>query len=192
MDTYLKDAPRILAALYSSNLITGKFDDASKWCQTGVRDYPLDSRFLDCELTLLAEGGGRSPDPASAWRLVRRANEIDPPARARASGRPYLPTYRQMMVAIVLARVGQRDSALAIARRARDATANDSEVRVDLLYDDAYLQLLLGKHTDTIRLLSEYLAARPSVSSLLSRHHRWQPLWNDPAFTALIQKTERP
>ena len=192
MDTYLKDAPRILAALYSSNLITGRFDDALKWCATGVRDYPRDSRFLDCELTLLAEDGRGRPDPALAWRLVRRANEIDPPARARAAGRPYLPIYRQMMVAIVLARVGQRDSALAIARRAKDATANDNEVRVDLLYDDAYLHLLLGKHTDTIRLLSEYLGARPSVSSLLSRHHRWQPLWNDPAFTTLVEKTERP
>jgi serine/threonine protein kinase/TolB-like protein/tetratricopeptide (TPR) repeat protein len=186
MDTYLKDAPRILSALYSSNLITGNFGDASKWCEEGVRDYPRDSRFLDCEVTLLAEDNRKSPDPATAWRLVRRANEIDPAARARADGRPYLPIYREMMVAMVLARVGQRDSALSIARRARDAIDNDSEVRIDFLYDDAYLHLLLGKQAESIRLLSEYLAARPSLGSLLSRHHRWQPLWNHPAFISLI------
>ena len=191
MDTYLKDAPRMLVALFSSNVITGRFDEAAKWCSIGMRDYPRDSRFLDCELTLLAEKNGNKPDPVRAWTLVRHANEVDPPGHARAAGRPYMEAYRQMMLAAVLAKAGEQDSAEAIVTRMRAAVANDTSVAVDFLYDDAYLSLLLGKQANAIRLLSEYLAARPSVTSLLSRHQRWQPLWNDPRFIALVRRKKQ-
>jgi serine/threonine-protein kinase len=191
MDTYLKDAPRILAALYTSNLMKGSFRDASKWCEAGARDYPQAFYFLECQLTLLAEDPNKPPDVAKAHSLAAQANELDPPERAKGAGRPYNPIYRQMMVAMVLARAGNRDSAHAIARRARGAVASDTSLHSDFLYDDAYLNLLVGRRQETLRLLTEYLTLRPSLRALVGRHQRWRPLWSDTSFVSLTTPSKR-
>jgi eukaryotic-like serine/threonine-protein kinase len=187
MDTYLRDAPTILLALYGANLMKGSVTDAWKWCNRGGRDYPRDPRFIECRLTLLAEDASRAPDPRLAWNLVAEANEIDPPARARAGGRAFLPIYREMMAAVVSARAGDAESARAVAHRARSSVSADADVRIDLLYDEAYLHLVLGERNEAIRLLSDYLAARPSLRGLVSRHPRWRPIWSDSAFTRLTR-----
>jgi serine/threonine-protein kinase len=188
MDTYLKDAPIILGALYIANLMKGSMTDAWQWCDRAGSDYPRDPRFIDCKLTLLAEDDSRRPDPRLALRLLTNVNQMDPPSHARAAGRPFLPLYREIMTAVVLARAGDSDSARAIARHARSAVGSDSLLSMDLVYDEAYLHLVLGERNDTLRLLSDYLAARPSLRALVSRHPRWRPLWNDPAFIRLVQR----
>ncbi|HJP86941.1 MAG TPA: serine/threonine-protein kinase [Gemmatimonadaceae bacterium] len=186
MDTYLSDAPTIMSALYTANLMEGKWGEASRWCDIGGRDYPRDYRFWDCKLTLLAEDPTRQPNPQKAWATVRAVNELDPPLIAQQTGRQYLPTYREMMVAMVLARVRQGDSARAVARRAYQAVERDTSLHSDFLYDDAYLHLLLGERDEALRSLSEYLSIRPSLRTLVSKHRRWQPLWDDVYFKKLI------
>ena len=190
MDTYLKDGPSILLALYATNLMKGSFQDAFKWCEQGARDYPADARFMECKLTLLAEDQSRPPDPRAAWALIERANTVDPPAHAKATGRDFLPIYRQMMGAIVLARAGQIDSARAVAKRVEEVLPPHSELHTDFIYDKAYLHLILGERSEAVRLLSEYLVARPSLRGLVSKHPRWQPLWKEPAFIRIIQPTK--
>ena len=186
MDTYLSDAPTIMSALYTAHLMEGKWGEASRWCNVGGRDYPRDYRFWDCKLTLLAEDPTRQPNPREAWATVRAVNELDPPLIAQQTGRQYLPTYREMTVAMVLARARQGDSARAVARRAYHAVERDSSLHSDFLYDDAYLHLLLGERDEALRSLSEYLSIRPSLRTLVSKHRRWQPLWGDADFKRLI------
>jgi serine/threonine-protein kinase len=186
MDAYLKDAPAVLFALYDANLMKGTLNESWKWCDVGSRDYPRDPRFIECKLTLLAEDESRRPDPKLAWSLVARGNQLDPPSRAATTGREYHPIYRSMMAAIVSARAGQTDSARAVARRARAGVENLRGLRTDLEYDDAYLSLVLGQRSEAIRLLSDYLTARPSLRGLVARHARWRRLESDSAFRRLI------
>ena len=178
-DTYLRNGPSILLALYINNLMLGATADAWRWCSRGSEDYPRDARFMECQLTLLAEDDSRKPDPALAWQLVHDAGRLDPPERARAIGRPWLPIYREMMAAVVSARAGQRDSALATARRARAAVGGDSTLQTDLLYEDAYLHLVLGDRRVAAAMLAKYLAERPSLTALVFRHPRWKSITSD-------------
>jgi TolB-like protein len=186
MDSYLEEAPAILLALYGTTLMNGSLPEAWRWCERGGQDYPADHRFLDCRLTLLAEDESRAPDPPQTWALVARTNELDPPARARATGRPWLPIYRLMMGAVVSARAGDRDNARAVARRARELAGDDRELRTDLAYEEAYLHLVLGESRDAIASLGIYLAERPSLKELVSRHPRWRSLRSDTAFRRLV------
>jgi hypothetical protein len=188
MDTYLTDAPTILGALYLNDLMIGAASDAWRWCNRAATDYPRDARFVDCRLTLLAEDESKPPDPTLAWRFVKQANALDPPTSARAAGRAWLPVYRQMMAAIVSARAGWRDSALAVARRAHSIVAGDATLETDLLYEEAYLKLILGDRTEATRLLSEYLAERPSLHDLVLRHARWRRLTSDSAFVRMLRE----
>ena len=186
MDTYLRDAPTILLALYGANLVKGALDEAWTWCNRGGRDFPADVRFVECRLTLFAEDQRRRPDPREAWALVARANAMDPPARARATGRPWLPIYRDMMAAIVTARAGDADSARAVARTARQRVANDLELQTDLKLEEAYLHVVLGEPGPAIRLLAEYLEARPALKGQVARDARWRSLHEDSTFKRLV------
>jgi tetratricopeptide (TPR) repeat protein len=187
MDTYLKDAQTILLGLYINNLMSGVPDGAWQWCLRGAADFPRDARFLECQLTLLAEDEGKQPDPARAWRLVMQADTLDPRSRARATGRTWLPIYREMMAAIVSARAGQRDSALSVMRRAHRAVEGDPTLTTDLQYEEAYLQLILGNREEATRLLQRYLAERPSLRELVFRHPRWRRLTSDSTFARILR-----
>jgi serine/threonine-protein kinase len=186
MDTYLKDAPIILYTIYAATLMNDDIRSAYKWCIRGSRDYPQEHGFIDCRLTLLAEDETRQPDVETAIRLVAKGDSVDPPSRAAAVGRPYTPINRRMMLAIVLARAGARDSSRAVARAAEIAARGSSELALYLKYDKAYLHLVLGERTEAIRLLSEYLAARPTLRGLVSKHPRWRSLRNEAAFQRLV------
>jgi hypothetical protein len=188
MDTYLNDAPLILLTLYGANLIKGNMPIAWQWCDRGAKDYPRDLRFTECRLTLLAEDAARNPDPALAWGLVAKADAVDPPEHARASGRGYLPIYREMMAAAVSARAGDKDKARFAEADAVKKAGTDKDLNLDLLYERAYVHLLLGEKGEAIKLLSEYLRARPSLSGLVARHARWRLLWTDSSFIRLIHK----
>lgn len=187
MDAFLKDAADVLISLYIATLMRDSLRAAWHWCERGSRDHPRDPRFLECRLTLLAEDVGRRPNPRLAWKLLADGDRLDPPERARAAGRPYLPLYRQMMAAIVSARAGITDSANALAERANRAAIGDPELSVDVLYEDAYLQLTLGDKAKAIELLGKYLRARPSLKGLVSQHPRWRSLRRDPAFVGLLK-----
>lgn len=191
MDTYLKDAPIILFALYAASLMNDDLPGAHHWCERGALDFPREPRFMDCKLTLLAEDVSREPDIRTAWALLAKADRVDPPVHARATGRPFQPIYRQMTVAAILARAGKQDSARAVARRAERATGTNAELHVYLTYEQAYLHLVLGERTEAIRLLSEYVTARPSLRGLVSKHPRWRALKNDPAFLRLIASSNQ-
>jgi len=190
-DAYLKDAPSILQALFGAALMNDSLDAASRWCERGAADFPNDVGFVTCRLTLVAEDMRRPPDAKLSAALLAQARRLDPPERAAASGNPWLPIYREMMGAVVLARTGARDSARVVAARARRSVGNDAVMRVDLTYEEALLDLVLGNKENAMRLLSAYLDERPYLRELVGRHPRWKSLWSDPAFQSLVRTVRR-
>ena len=93
-----------------------------------------------------------------------------------------------MMGAVVSARAGDRDNARAVARRATALAGADRELRTDLAYEHAYLHLVLGEPRRATASLGVYLAERPSLKELVSRHPRWRQLRSDTAFLRLVER----
>jgi tetratricopeptide (TPR) repeat protein len=175
-DTYLSDAYQIYRDLFVSDLMLGNFPEAGEWCRRGRVTFPGHWRFVECELTLMRHNLRRKADPDSAWKLVRTLEQLDPPERARAEGREYHLIYRPLVAATISARAGRPDVARAAIARARHQTASDSTLSRDLDYDEAYLRLVLGERDRAMRLLKDYVKARPLAREYLAR---------DPLFQAL-------
>jgi len=189
-DAFLKDAPDVMVSLYTATVMRDSLDASWEWCLRGRHDYPLDPRFIECQLTLLVSDLRRPPDTRRAWALVKEGDRLDPPAEARRRGRPFLPYYRVMLAATVSARGGDRDSARAVAARTRAAVSKDPELTLDVMYEDAYIDLLLGDRATAIRKLTVYHAARPSLSDLTLQHAQWKQLRQDTAFVNMLRRAK--
>jgi len=176
-DAWLEDAPAILLRLYFSAMAQGDYPQARRWCGQAHAQFPAEWRFVECTLTLAREDPATPPDPARAWALNAELARLDPPAVAAGEGRPYSPVYRLVSVAAVLARAGARDSARAVLARARAQAAGNAASRVSLLYDEAYVTLLLGDRAGARRLLDAYLAARPELRPYLARDAAFRTLF---------------
>jgi hypothetical protein len=81
------------------------------------------------------------------------------------------------MVAAVLARAGLADSARAVAARARREAAAAPETRASFLWDDAYLQLLLGDSARAAALLRRFVAERPTLREYVAREPAFRGVW---------------
>jgi TolB-like protein len=179
-DAYLEDAAEILQRLYFGAMSQGDYAGARPLCARGHTLFPGDWRFVECRLTLLREDPSLPADPARAWFLAAELDRLDPPAAARDAGRPYSPLYRRAAVAAVLARAGAADSARAVLGRLRGQAAASDELRLPLLYDEAYVLLLLGDRAGARRLLDRYLAARPSFRAYVARDVLFRDLFAAP------------
>jgi eukaryotic-like serine/threonine-protein kinase len=168
-DAYLSEAYTIYRDLFYSDLMLGNFREAGEWCRRGRVTFPGHWRFVECELTLMRHDTRRSADPDSAWALVKRLEQLDPPERAHLEGRDYHLIYRRVLAATMSARAGRPGIARAELARARRAVARDSTLSIDLKYDEAYLRLVLGERDRAVRLLSEYVTARPLAREYLAR-----------------------
>ncbi len=168
-DAYLADARDVFVQLFYSELTLGRFGQAAEWCRRGRLSFPVDWRFLDCELTLLRHDVTSKPDPDRAWALVKELEGVDPADKASATGRPYFPIYRRVVAAAISARAGRRELARAELARARRATEGDSALRLDLAYDEAYLRLVLGERERAVLLLRGLVDSRPALVPLLAR-----------------------
>jgi DNA-binding SARP family transcriptional activator/TolB-like protein len=168
-DAFLEDADRILLRLFFTALTDGDYAQARRWCGDGHAQFPADWRFVECRLTLARADSSVPPDPAQSWALLAELERLDPPARAAEAGRAYVWVYRRALVAAVLARAGQADSARAVLARAREEASGNPDSRVWFLYDDAYATLLLGDRAGARRLIDEYLRARPEMREYVTR-----------------------
>jgi DNA-binding SARP family transcriptional activator/TolB-like protein/tetratricopeptide (TPR) repeat protein len=185
-DAYLEDAELIHERLYRTNYALARVDSAAAWCERGRREFPASWRFVECRLTLLGYEGGPAPDVRAAWRLVEELDQMDPPARARASGRAYWPLYRRMAAARVLARAGLADSARAVMARSRAAAGSDTALVVPLLYDRAYVHVLLNEPDSAVAALEEYLRRKPRLREFLDDDVQFRTLRDHRGFRALV------
>jgi hypothetical protein len=115
------------------------------------------------------------------WRLLEENVNLYPP-----NLREYRRRRGRLLVAMALANAGLKDSARAVALRAR-ADASIDPTR-DLVYIEAMLRNLLGDRDECLRLLGLYLATNPNDRSTVARDETWwwDGVREDPRFKALV------
>ncbi|HEY0015639.1 MAG TPA: BTAD domain-containing putative transcriptional regulator [Longimicrobium sp.] len=181
-DAYLEGADVLLNRLFFSALQVPNYPRADSLCADGAGRFPGDWKFVQCHLLLLRADPGRLPDAARAVRLLGELDRVDPPARARAEGRAYAPLFRQAVVAAVVARSGNADSARAMLARARREAASDADLTTSLAYDAAYVHRVLGQPDSARALLAWAFARRPAMREFALR---------DPLFRGLALPAPR-
>src|SRR5438105_4308764 len=154
--------------------------DAERWCDEGVRRFPGNLRFAECQLWLMTSSA-KAPDVARAWQLLDEVVRLAP-----TSQRAYVRLESQNGVAAVLARAGLADSARHVLARSRGGPDVDAEA--ELLSFQAFAYLLLGDRDEALRLLKEQVAANPAHRAGLARstHWWWRNIKDDPRFKQLI------
>src|SRR5207237_3019016 len=76
-DAYLSNAADILGRLFFTSYDLDQQRQAQRWCQEGVRRFPRDPRFLECQLYMMTRL--EQPDVPHAWRLVAGIDSLVPP-----------------------------------------------------------------------------------------------------------------
>jgi serine/threonine-protein kinase len=186
-DAYFTGARDILEQLFYTAVWRGDKSSAADWCHRGRVSFPGYWRFIECELTLLREDLDAKPDARRAWALVEELERVYSSEQARAAGNLYTPVYWRVVAAAISARAGRRDVARAELARAIRATESDSTLRLDLLYDEAYLRFVLGERQQAQELLLHLVKARPRLRSALLR----DPLFRDLNVAQLFQGATR-
>jgi tetratricopeptide (TPR) repeat protein len=183
-DAFLQDGDEVISWAWRSAYARADRQKALQWCHRGRELLPADWHFIECELTLMrldaAHLTSTTPEPRLAWSLVAQLEHLDPPSQAAQAGRPYSPIYRRLVAAAVSAAAGQTDSARAVLRRELAAVRDDPELSTDILYDGAFLNLVLGDLDQAREMISRYLRARPDLSTLLKRDPTLRPVFNPP------------
>jgi serine/threonine-protein kinase len=179
-DPYFESGQETLWRLFQSSLDLEDAAESRRWCDEGRRRFPESYRFVECELWLYALKG-RSLDLGRLEPLYRRYLALAPP-----TARAWHEHYGRMVVAIALARAGLRDSANAVALRARADTVID-ETR-DLANLEAIARTILGERDEAFRLLGLYLSANPQFREGMAREKTWwfRDLRADPRYAELV------
>ncbi len=179
-DAYLSNAADILGRLFFTSYDLDQQRQAQHWCQEGVRRFPRDSRFLECQLYMMTRL--EQPDIPRAWRLLAGIDSLVPPPR-----RAVLHLREQMVVAATIARAGLTDSAHHVIERSRGTPELDPEQ--DLVAMEAFVRTLLGEQDEAIRLLQRYVAANPEHSFRVGGDifWWWWDLQKHPGFQALAR-----
>ncbi len=179
-DAYLADAGQILNRVFFGYYNLGQFADARHWCDEGLRRFPDDHLFLECQLRIMMTEQG-TPDVDRAWELVARLEAAAPEAR-----REYWRRRGEMFVGGVIGRAGDTDSARTVLVRAR----GDREVdpNYELAEFEAAVRTMLGDYDEAIELLKLWVAANPDEAFEAGENVAWwwEPLTDHPGFQALL------
>jgi serine/threonine-protein kinase len=166
-DPYLTGAPLALWRLFSYALDTPDPDpvQVNHWCQEGERRFPSDPRFVECRLMINTLPNAK-PDIRTVWDMLDRYVELSPvPLRETRQKRG------EMIVAMVLARAGLKDSARSVAERARAPLSLDPNR--ELVYLEAIVLGISGDNTAAFGRLKEYVAAFPQQAANFDREVSW-------------------
>jgi eukaryotic-like serine/threonine-protein kinase len=179
-DPYLTTANLTLWRLFESSLDLEDGVESSHWCAEGLRRFPGDVRFVECQIRLFALKD-RKPNVDQAWRLLEQYVQLYPPHQ-----REYRRLYGQMLVAMALARAGLADSARALAERSRGNPTIDPAR--ELTYLEVLFRTMVGDRDEAIRLLGTYLATNPQRRGDVARDQSWwiRDLRSDPRFKDLV------
>jgi serine/threonine-protein kinase len=179
-DPYLTDANDVLYRLFSNSVDLEDGAGAERWCKEGRRRFPKDPYFTECQFELMALPG-QPVDVQRAWAIVEEDVSLWPP-----NARDFRRRRDQMMMALVLANAGLKDSADHVAIRARaDASIDPNR---EVLYFEAALRNRLGERDESLRLLEQYLATNPQDRSTLANDQSWwwRGVHDDPRFKQLV------
>ena len=181
VDPYMNEAADVLWRLFLASLDLEDAAEAGKWCREGARRFPDNRDFIECQISLYALKGLK-PDVPRLWRLLDRNVALYPPG-----DQEYRRRRGQLLVAMGLANAGLKDSARAVALRARAGA--DVDPTRDLVYIEMLLRNVLGDRDEAIQLLKLYLVTNPQDKSTIARDSTWwlRGLREDPEFRRLVQ-----
>jgi serine/threonine protein kinase len=174
-DAYLQGAREGFLNLFYAQLFLENFDAARKVCLNGRDLWPNDYKFLECQLTLMLYHRAARQDPELAAGFVRDMNRLDSPEKARAMGNEYRALYRDVVVAIVATRRGNRAYARQTLERVRAhiAQSASSTLRHDFSPQEAILLWELGEASEARVVLVDWLKHRTDEVS----NFRQDPIW---------------
>lgn len=184
-DPFLENANLTIFRIFISSWSLGDAVEAERYCDEGMRRYPDDYRFKQCELMMFALPG-QDVDIPRAWQLADEFAHASPPQVEEANRARGL-----MYVSMALARAGLADSARAVAVRGR------APATVDPLRETALLESItrtwLGDIDEAVRQISNWLAGNPANAESLRQDAArgelaWyhQELLQEPRFRALV------
>jgi serine/threonine-protein kinase len=180
-DAYLESAREIMWRLYATSYDLENFDHAKRWCDDGNRRYPTDPQFATCRLWLMTAETGQPPSIPAAWAALDSIKARVPATRWETVRRGY-----EMLVAVPIARAGNRDSALHVIERARGNKEVDPSG--ELIGREVLVQTLIGEKKAALELLSSYLAAYPQHREGFVKGNTWwwRSFKNDTTFQKLV------
>jgi serine/threonine-protein kinase len=184
-DAFLTSAHDILWRLFTAAYDTEQFTQARSACDEGHDRFPLDYRFLECQIIELSLPSV-TPDIPEAWHLQEQAVELTPEAR-----RAYEHHRTLILVAEVLARAGLPDSARSVLVNAR--AGGDVDPNLELPFFEAHVRAVLGDHDEAVERLNAYSAGFFSGAGEgaadWANHWWWRDLRGHPGFQALVERT---
>ncbi|HET6342582.1 MAG TPA: adenylate/guanylate cyclase domain-containing protein [Gemmatimonadota bacterium] len=181
-DAYLEEADDILWRLFAHSYDLNQPAEAERWCREGIRRFPEDSHFVQCQLWLMTLPGVPA-DADRAWSLLDEYNRLAPPQEV------FRRKWNETALAAVLARAGLADSAIAVAVRARaDETIDPGR---SVLYTEAFVRVLAGQEDEVVGLLGSYLAASPGQRREVANTWWFEDLRDRPDFQALVAEDSR-
>ena len=179
-DPYISNADVILSRLFFSSYDLGQFTDALHWCEEGERRFPGNPKFGECQLWLLTTKV-KDPDVGLAWRLADSVT-----AQSAPEDTAFQRHNTRLIVAAVLARSGQADSAKHMVTRYKgDAELDPTR---DLAYISSFVYTLTGDKDEALQQLKTYLAATPGRRASFAEDPGWwfRDLTKDPRYQALV------
>lgn len=183
-DAYLSNADAVLNRLAHATYDLGQFPDADKWCREGRRRFPLDYRFVECDLLLMTSKYVPVDQtlPDRAWALADSVVALTPDP----SDQRYERLYTRVLVAGVLARAGLLDSARSLLRNTKDDPEVDPSH--DLAFTSAFIWTLAGDTTEAINQIKLFLVVNPGAVSEFRDNPNWwfRGISEDPRYKALV------
>ncbi len=183
-DAYLRGADRIYDRLAYAQYDLEQFRDAQNWCDEGLRRFPGNYRFIECQLWLMAVPS-REPDADAAWALLARQDSLAP-----ESLRLYKHGVGEIMVAGVLRNAGLADSASSVLARVNHSEEVDPQR--NLFVFDAGIRASTGDPEGALEVLRRWVAATPG-STLPpdgELHWWWRDLRSRPDFQQFVNRQD--
>jgi tetratricopeptide (TPR) repeat protein len=179
-DSYLRSAPSILWAMYSTSYNLEQFTDAIHWCDEGHRRFPKSPAFVRCRLYLLFTKA-ETPNPDEAWRAVAELEKINPKPTWEFRKRE-----AEIVTSIVLYRANMSDSAHRVL--ARTEAGSDIDPRGELVPLRALAHEFFGETDQAITLIEQALTTHPEHRAGFGRMNAWwwRDLQSNPRFNTLI------
>ena len=177
VDPYQVNRKELLRGHFEIALLLGDFAKSDSDCRTGLREFPGDERFSDCEV----ESWGRSrSDRASATRALAITDSL-----ARAANDPLFTAHRSLWASAILARAGLGDSADRVAARVL-GPLRGKNLPTALLVEAANLRLLRGQPDSALELIAGATRLNPGEIPYLQSAPWFKTLRQDPRFGAAL------
>ena len=178
-DAYLDAADQVLWRLFLASYDGELHAEARNACEEGVRRFPEDYRFVDCQLWVMTTAA-RPPDVTAAWRLFARLDTLAP-----AGLRAYERYQGLTAVGAILGRAGLKDSARKVLLRSREGWT--TPLGQEVAGREAFARTLIGDYDEALKLLKRYIAGNPEhlFRAGGDLHWWWRPLKDLPGFRTI-------